>query len=438
MISKWLRGGLLAAALAGEAAQAAPGLCDGGALAAAAPVADAPLTLDAALRAVDAASPELRAAALETLALRAEARQAGRRANPEIEVELEEFNGAGWRAFGASEATVSIAQPLALGRRLARARAAGEAWAHASAAGCAALRRDLLLETAGLFHDLAAAEARVGLAGDAADLAGQVSGAVRRRVGEGGAPRIDLAPAEAEHAAARADLEAARAEAAGLRLALAALWGEGEARFGPVQPDDRADTTLPPVEEVLARMDGHPALASAHAAGQARRAEAALARAEAFPDATVRLGMRSYRDTGDRALIAGVSVPLPLFDRNQGGREASRRRAEAAGIEAVALDRRLTGRVRAAHAEAASAQTRARVLAEEAAPAARDGFAAAQAAYREGRYGLNLLLDARRRLIEAETRRVDAERDARKARDTLLALGGYPLFMQSDVSRGHP
>lgn len=437
MITTWLRSGLLAAALAGGAAQAAPGLCDGVSVAAAAPVAGAPLTLDAALRAVDAASPELRASALETLALRAEARQAGRLANPEIEVDLEEFDGAGLRAFGASEATVSIAQPLPLGRRLARARAAGEAWADASAADCAALRHGLLLEAAGLFHDLAAAEARASLAGDAADLAGEVSEAVRRRIEEGGAPRIDLAPAQAEHAAARADLEAARAEASGLRLALAALWGEGEAEFGPLQPAE-ADAALPPVEEAVTRIQTHPELVSARAAGQARRAETALARAQAYPDITVRLGMRSYRDTDDRALIAGVSVPLPLFDRNQGGREAARLRAGAAEVSAAALELRLAGRVRAAHAQAVSARTRARVLADEAVPAARDGFTAAQVAYREGRYGLTLLLDARRRLIEAETRRVDAERDARGARDTLLALGGYPPFTQSDVSGGRP
>ncbi len=427
MTSTFLRGACLAAVLAASASYEAAASCAPDFPGKAPLPADAPLTLDAAISAVVSASPELRAAALETLAQRAEARQAGSPGNPEFEIDLEDFSGRGLRAFGASEATVSIAYPVALGGRLARARDAGEAWANATSAECGVQRGRLLLEASDLFHDLVAAEARAALAEDIAALSDEVARAVQTRIDSGGAARIELAPAEAERALTRAALQTARLEVDTLRLALAALWGEADARFGPADPGETQEN-LPTPDMVLARLDSHPAMASARAIRQARRADTALSRAETYPDVTVRLGMRSYRDTDERALMAGASVPLPLFNRNQGRRAAARLREEAAGLDAAALERRLSGQVRAAYAAAVSAETRARVLAEEAAPAARDGFSAAQVAYREGRYGLVQLLDARRRLIEVELQRVQAERDARKARDGLLALGGLPPF----------
>src|SRR3546814_5582267 len=53
-------------------------------------------------------------------------------------------------------------------------------------------------------------------------------------------------------------------------------------------------------------------------------AELRQARAEGRLDPSVGVGVRQLRETGDRALIASLSVPLPVFDRNQGNVAAAR------------------------------------------------------------------------------------------------------------------
>src|SRR3546814_18358543 len=53
-------------------------------------------------------------------------------------------------------------------------------------------------------------------------------------------------------------------------------------------------------------------------------------RADGRLDPSVGLGMRQLRETGDRALIANVSVPLPVFDRNRGNISAARSDVAAA------------------------------------------------------------------------------------------------------------
>ena len=41
-------------------------------------------------------------------------------------------------------------------------------------------------------------------------------------------------------------------------------------------------------------------------------------RAQAIPDVTFRAGYRRFEELDDHAFVAGISVPLPLFNRNSG------------------------------------------------------------------------------------------------------------------------
>src|SRR3546814_3659998 len=58
------------------------------------------------------------------------------------------------------------------------------------------------------------------------------------------------------------------------------------------------------------------------------QAQLGQARAEGRLDPSIGVGMRQLRETGDRAMITSLSVPLPVFDRNQGNVAAARRSEE--------------------------------------------------------------------------------------------------------------
>src|SRR3546814_16364851 len=83
--------------------------------------------------------------------------------------------------------------------------------------------------------------------------------------------------------------------------------------------------------------------------------------------------MRQLRETGDRALIANVSVPLPIFDRNRGNISAAK------SDVAAAIARRENAVV---NAEAEIANAQAELEAAEARLAALEGSGHEQA--REG------------------------------------------------------
>lgn len=54
------------------------------------------------------------------------------------------------------------------------------------------------------------------------------------------------------------------------------------------------------------------------AEAEARRRQLALERARRTPDVLVQAGVRSLSGSDDRTFVGGVSLPLPLFDRNRG------------------------------------------------------------------------------------------------------------------------
>ncbi|MGH6949814.1 MAG: TolC family protein, partial [Vitreimonas sp.] len=197
----------------------------------------------------------------------------------------------------------------------------------------------------------------------------------------------------------------AEAEAATARARLASYWG-GDEGFAPIP----SDFALPRAETHAheAPTDSAPDLARLMAERNRASAEARLERSLAFNNPTLSLGYRQFEDTGDDALVAGVSIPLGVFNRNQGAvtrARAQERRAayeleagrQALGREVAALQRRLEADRRAALA-----------LEEDVIPQAERALALAQDGYNRGAFSYLDVLEAQRAVSDAREARVEA------------------------------
>ena len=128
---------------------------------------------------------------------------------------------------------------------------------------------------------------------------------------------------------------------------------------------------------------------------------------QAVPDLTVSAGVRRLQGDGATAVVAGVSVPLPLFNRNRGATDAAR--AELAANEARLRQAEFdaSADLRAAQSQARNAATRAEAAAAGEAAAA-EGYRLARLGYEAGRLPLLELSSARRALAAARVRTLDA------------------------------
>ena len=281
-------------------------------------------------------------------AAEARLRQAGVRANPELALRADGVLGgkpyAGW---GEAEISLDLTQNLELGgRRAARVDVAR------AEVGVSALRReqagiDTVARLALTYAEAEAAERRFALAEDALTLAVADARAALVLVEEGREPLLRGIQAETEAAMARAAVEDARAER---DVALARLTAEAMLPT-PVTSVGAGvlDRTSP------ATLDAAASLAVRVAEAEAEAAERRIGReqAEARPNISASLGVTRYQAEDATALTVGLSMPLPLFDRNRDNIDAAR-------AEHRAAEARVAGARPCRRASSISARTRAR------------------------------------------------------------------------------
>ncbi|KQR55971.1 TolC family protein [Brevundimonas sp. Leaf168] len=346
-------------------------------------------------------------------AAEARARQARVRPNPTLALDAENAFGSGpFSGYGNAETTLSITQDLELwGRRTARINAAR------ADAGTASLRRDLaVVDAAGrlalVYADAEAAERRATLAEESLSLTLADARAALVLVEEGREPLLRGIQGESEAAAARAGLDEAIAErdAAFARLTAVAMLAE------PVTTIDVSLLDLAPAT-ALSPTDQTPTVRVAEAERSAAESRIAVERTRSRPDVSASVGLRRYEAEDATALTFGLSLPLPLFDRNRGN-------IEAAQADFRAADARLMTARQEAQADRAAAQARLRASvsrvnaadagvtsAEEAYRLSRIGFEAGRISQLELRATRTALVNARTAAVDARLARVRAEID---------------------------
>ena len=155
-----------------------------------------------------------------------------------------------------------------------------------------------------------------------------------------------------------------------------------------------------------------------------RQAALRSARTARVPDLKAALRYAQYEEDGTDAFSFGVTVKLPIFDRNQGGVAAAALALEQAEVEREATALQLGGALTEAHAALALAQQRVDALRTKVVPAMQSAFDGAAEGYRQGKFGFLEMLDAQRRLIETNERLLDAWRDHRSAQITINRIAG--------------
>lgn len=163
-------------------------------------------------------------------------------------------------------------------------------------------------------------------------------------------------------------------------------------------------------------------------AAQIRQADAflRLSGRTALPNILVS-GATETGASGGRVVRPGIGIALPLFNRNQGETQARRAALQQAELERAALVVRVRAELASALTAYRTAAAEAEGLEAKVLQPARENRRLLEIAYREGKFGLPVLILVRNQAIDAEFEYVAAwlsEREARVALDE--ALGEPP------------
>lgn len=369
-------------------------------LAAAAQGEEASLRLSDALARAAGRNPGLAALVHGERAAEALIEQARLRPNPTLDLDAENFAGTGRRqGVREIEATLQARQALERSGKREKRIAVATRDREVAAKEYAVKRAEVLGATAVAFVETLAAQQRMAFAEEPVTLAREVLGAAERRVQAGTASAVEPARARAALATAQGALARARSELTAARARLAATWGGAPADVPLLRNSWPIPDALPAESALLEKLPAHPRVVLGQAMVEARRAMLELERAQATQDITVGGGVRFLREGSDAALVAGLSVPLPARNRNQGGIRAARENLAGAEQAVRAIEAELRAEFIAAWQEAGAAQAAALGLRRDALPAAREAHAIVRRAYEQGQLPLIDVLDAQRELI---------------------------------------
>ena len=322
--------------------------------------------------------------------------------NPELEVEVEEYDRGG-EAFDSAETAIVLGQRVELGGKRRWRIRVSEAEVELAGWDYERKRRDVLAETVQRFVGVLTAQRRLDLAESTVDLAEMISHAVAERVKAGKEPPLQLSKAAAELELARMELLESRSDLDVARKMLGALWGTEAPMFRGVEGDlDAVPESVPAIEAFRSRLAANPDVARWGAELQHRRDILSSERAARVPDIEASIGFLRFEEDDTDALAFRIGMPLPLFDRNSGSIAAAKHEISRAEAERRAAETAAATALASAHAQLVSAHRRVVTLRMKVVPAMEAALDAARKGYEQGKFGFLDMLDAQRGLFDAE------------------------------------
>lgn len=387
-------------------------------------LAQSELPLAEAIRIAQARRHEVNAATAAAEAANGAVLQASLRPNPTLSIQSENWRAWGDPSFGPArdlDFFVFASQTVeTAGKRRKRTELAETQGAAAE------LARDVLAwrieqQVTEAWWSALAAQQRLALVEESLATVAELVAYHQSRLEQGAVAEIELIKVQVEEQKLAQAVAEALNQLEQARLALAAAMGEEQVQRPLAAKLPQHDLTTNWQARALER---RPDLSLQRARVASANAAVTLAEAQARPNVTPYFGYKRSNDFN--TLVGGVTIPLAVSDRNQGGiaEAQARLRQEEATLRALSI--RAEAEVRSALAAAERAKARHEQLESGLLERARESYQIARAAYQEQGTDLLFLLDAQR-----------AQNDAALLSAQALADYRFRLAQLQIVSGGH-
>tara|TARA_Y100001973_G_C5200564_1_gene337309 strand:+ start:834 stop:2099 length:1266 start_codon:yes stop_codon:yes gene_type:complete len=366
-------------------------------------VASTPITLSDAWGQALQTNPSLMAGDRNIGIAEGERRQAGVIPNPELSWEVEDTRSA------TKTTTVQISQPIELGGKRGARIEMAERSLDSAAIGQEQLRNELRAEVVEAFQGALLAKMRQELAEQSQRLSERGVSVVDARVKAGKASALEASRARLQYEEVRLEAARARDQHINAMNQLLALIGASSTNGEPSLSGDVTDLPAIPSEvALLTRLDNVPQMRLARVEIDRQEAGIKVEKSRRIPDLTVSLGSQYSNEDRERVNLVGLSMPLPLFDRNQGNVLAASRRADQARDLRNAAELRLRSEVQQAYQQWRTAQGTINGFEGGLLASADTALEHTTRGFQMGKFGFIDVLDAQRTLIDVRSRYLQA------------------------------
>jgi len=292
----------------------------------------------------------------------------------------------------------------------------------------AAAREQVLSGVRIRFYDTLVAQQRLELTSRLARLGDSLAQATAMLIKAKQVSPNALYQAEIAAEQARAMKENSENELSEARQLLALSVGVTDLQVGPLRGKVAADLPDMTWEECWKRIvTGHPGLAASRARLSTAGREVTRQKRMVIPDVDLRVGMAHMHVSDSDVTSVMVGVPLPIFDRNQGGIARSEAEMVRARFEVERLEIELQQRAVTAFREYSNARHQARRYSKKILPRSVKSIELVRRGYGEGQVEYLELLIAQQKYVEvnlAYLQTIQKLREAVTVIEAQLLTGG--------------
>lgn len=318
------------------------------------------------------------------------------------------FGNKDWQGWESAESRYEIAQLVELGGKRGYRYQTAKFQYFAAQAGFQAQKLSLLNRLFKLFTFVVAAQENFKITLNQKQIAEEVYRTVTAKVDAGKVSLIQQNKAEIALSTSQINLAKARADFFKSKERLSVLWGSACPDFDTVSfPFYEIDVPTS-FEECLADVKNNPELLKSQMEHIAAHQNLKFEKSQAIPDVTLTLGYKTLQDTGNKGLILGASIPIPLFNQNQGNVQKARAQTFRAHEQYIEIELALENKLSIAHRELMRAYQEAELIRTTVLKSAVQSFELAKLGYEEGKFEYLDMLDSQKTLFEVRERYIQA------------------------------
>ena len=383
----------------------------------------ATISLDEATALALQANPNIAVALSEREVESGQALQAATRPNPTLSAQVEDLRSR-YR-----NSTLQISQQLETAGKRDKRIAAADANLAIADADIRIAQAEINARVYAVFYQVLAAQQTQALATELLQIATTSKETTAKRVLAGKVSPVEETKAKVAEAGLKIELAMANQQLAAAKKRLTSLWSKGLATaettaFTVVGELDKF-TTLPALSELAAQLPNSPRLKKASLAIAQKQALSEIEKSKQTPDVILSLGARRNEELGGiTQAIIGLSIPIPLFDKNQGNWQSAKARETQSLDEKTALENQLNTALAEAYLRRQVQVAAAGTYSQEILLGAQSAYETARKGFEFGKFSFLEVLDAQRTLFQAKTQYIQTLALAHQAEADIHSLLG--------------
>jgi len=362
------------------------------------------LTLDKAVVIALANNPELVSYNLEIKALESVALQQGLSPNPEFGIEAENVFGSNdFTGFTSSETTLMLSQDILLAGKLSKQRRVAVLESDIAGWEYERKRLDLITNVRLVFVQAITLQKDIGLTKELLKISNKFLSNINKRIEAG-----KVSPAEASRAKVivntlEISLKNSEMSYRSVKQQLKSLLGKNNFEFKEIKGSLKIADGLPDIKLLQEKLLQSPELARYEKVFERQQALIDLEDSKSVPDLNIAVGWRWLNQTSDNAFVLGASIPLPIYNRNQGALQEAKIRLDQKKSELRSDKNNLISNFSATFNNLISLTEALKKLNDESIPEAQNAFEIIRNGNLMGRFTILDVLDSQRTLFELQS-----------------------------------